>query len=209
MVEVLLSVGVAVLTVAGIWFLRRLSFPLLTVLAGWILVVIIAAGLGLLARGSLYPWSNILVALLALGIGMLVGRLPTWWIVALFVAVSAADVFSFVSGVQSAPSPPMLAAPMLLGNLIILLPHGHFRLGVLDIGLLAAAAYDWWQRLPGWAPPCLATTALLIPDLIALLGSKSGIPLTPFIAAVWLASLAIPTPNQRMGRSGSHPSNRR
>lgn len=204
-IEGLLSIGVAVLTVGAIWCLRSLRWPSAAVLSGWILIVLLAAGLGATVRGSLYPWSNGLVALLALGLGLLVGRLPALWMAAIFVVIAGADVFSFVSGFQGASHPPILAAPMLIGNLTILLPHGHFRLGVLDIGLLAAAANDWLRRVAGLAALCLAVAALLIPELFAVFDASSGLPITAFIAALWLVSWALPASRHRLSQSAGHP----
>lgn len=195
--RLLLSLVVAVGSAIAPWAAARLN--------QWVLAVALVIGLALavLIVGfslPLYPWTNLVVLLVALAAGILLGRglagrTRTFLVVLL--VLSALDILQIVltSGPGSglvAHVPTIPPPGQLMGNFFLLLPWGHYNLGIFDISILAAMAQYWRKRGGVWL---LALAPGVIGVVLAfaflLLVYNGALPLLPFLTAGWLCSLAL------------------
>jgi len=196
--QLILSLVLALACAALPWLTRQLRSRLLA--------FGLMAGLGLSVLGSvfalpLYPWSNLLVVLIAVTGGLLLGRSipprfrPMLILLVLLSVLDAAQIAltgglvplssSSPASSSSAPSP----GPLLYLNVLLLLPTGHYLLGIFDLLVLTTVAEHWRRRggayllaaLPGLVGFLLAYGALWLTNL----GSW---PLIPFFTAGWLCS---------------------
>jgi len=138
-----------------------------------------------------YPWSNVLVLGVAWSGGILYGRVPGRWFAGLLIVLALLDLASFASGVQSQGGPSPSASPNFVSNLTVLWTGGHFREGILDIAVLVGTAARWTRT---WRPGTvlvLALLAALAPSGLVAAGWRGGLPLVPFMAAVYASSVVV------------------
>jgi hypothetical protein len=193
-----LDLLLAVACAAGPWLARPLRSWLLAIgLAGGIVLSIVGAVVSL----PIYPWSNFVVLLVAVTGGLLVGRgLPPRFrpFLSLLLILSVLDVgqIALTGGLvaaQPGPMPahpvPSPAGPMLYGNFLLLLPVGHYLLGIGDLLVITAAAEHWRRRggsylialMPGVVGFALVRGAVWLTH-------RGGWPLIPFLTVGWLCS---------------------
>lgn len=186
------------LTCAAVpWLARRLSNRTLAAGLALALGASIAAGVSSL---PLYPWSDVLVALLALTAGLLLGRaLPgVRSLLILLLVLSALDVLQIALTGGLTPIPLAFApshaftaptGPLLYGNFLLPLPGSHYLIGIFDLLVLTAIA-EYWRRRGGAylyaVLPGLIGFALVTP--LARLTHLGGWPLLPFFTAGWLCA---------------------
>jgi hypothetical protein len=196
----ILSLLLALTCAAVPWLARRLrAWPLV----GGLLVGIVVSFLGVALSLPLYPWSNLVVLLMALTAGLLLGRgvPPNFWpflIVLVILSVLDAAQIALTGGLvpvsaSSSSAHPAGAAsgPLLYLNVLLPLPAGHYLLGIFDLLVLTAVAEHWRRRggtyplasLPGVLGFLLASGAVWVTQL-------GGWPLLPFLTAGWLCSEA-------------------
>jgi hypothetical protein len=199
--ELLLSLVLALACAAFPWLTRQVRSALL---AFGLVIGLVLSVLGSVFALPLYPWSNLLVLLIAVTGGLLLGRvMPPRFrpMLILLLLLSALDVaqIALTGGLgplssnspassSSAPAP----GPLLYLNVLLLLPTGHYRLGIFDLLVLTAIAEQWRRRgasyllavLPGLVGFLLAYGALWLTKL-------GGWPLLPFFTAGWLCSEAV------------------
>lgn len=189
------SLIIALLSAAAPWLVAPIKrWPIATALGIGLVLTILGAALSV----GPYPWTNLVVLLVALSAGVLLGRsMPTrtWPFLILLLVLSALDIIQIVlSGPGAGPAHPAAIPPpaQLYGNLFLLLPWGRFNLGIFDIFVIAAMAEQWRRR--GRALPFA-----LIPGSIGIVLAfaflqfiyKGVLPLIPFLTLGWLCSLAL------------------
>ncbi|MHB8313545.1 MAG: hypothetical protein ACYDD0_09645 [Candidatus Dormibacteria bacterium] len=138
-----------------------------------------------------YPWSNAVVLGVAWSGGILYGRVPRPWFVGVLIVLALLDLASFASGVQSRGGPSPSASPELVSNFTVLWTGGRLREGVLDIAVLTAAAVRWIRTWRLAAVLVLAMLAALAPWGLVAAGWRGGLPLVPFLAAVYALSMPL------------------
>jgi hypothetical protein len=192
-----LSLALALACSAVPWLALRLRGRLLAV---GLVVGVLLAILGTFLSDAPYPWSNFVVLLTALTSGLLLGRgiLPRARpFLVLLLILSALDVANIVlsGGLTRLPTTPSAnpaaasSGPLPYLNFYLLLPGGHYLVGVFDLLVITAAAEHWRRRgasypialLPGVLGFLLAYGAVWLTGL-------GGWPLIPFFTAGWLAS---------------------
>jgi len=188
-------------------FLFDLVLLLGSAACGWaapfprrLLLAVTVASATLLALAAtaalwLYPLSDLLVLLFALAGGTWFGRtVPAR---ALPFALVLATLALLDIGLNGLPAPQPgnpaqpLAAPLLYGNLVLLLPGGQrFLLGALDSALAATLGAQAHRR----GRPLLAALLPPVLGLVLAFGVAArrpgGLPLLPFFLAGWLATEA-------------------
>lgn len=175
-------------------------------LRSWLVAIGLAGGIVLSIVGAVvslptYPWSNLVVLLVALSGGLLVGRgLPPrfrpFLILLLILSVLDAGQIALTGGLvsgQPVPRPAHPAAspagPMLYGNFLLLLPVGHYLVGIFDLLIITAAAEHWRRRSGSYL-------LALMPGVVGFALVRGGVwltqlggwPLIPFFTAGWLCS---------------------
>lgn len=158
----------------------------------------------------LYPWTNLVVLLVALSAGILLGRsLParTGPFLILLLVLSALDITQIVlTSINSSPSsagplhPATIPPPQqLIGNLFLLLPWGHFNIGIFDICIIAAMSEHWRKRGSTLA---LALTPGVVGMFLAFAFLRflhsGALPLLPFLTLGWLCSLALASSSAKL-----------
>jgi hypothetical protein len=170
----------------------------------WLLAIGLAAGLALDVVGivfslAVYPWTDLIVLLMALTGGLLLGRgIPPRFRPFLFVllVLSVLDALQIALTTGSTPpgslggSAPSGSDPLLLGNFLLLLPWGRYNIGLGDLVLITALAEHWRQR---GAPYLLAVVPgilglFLLPAVFILVTGVGNLPLIPFITLGWVGS---------------------
>lgn len=159
----------------------------------------LAVGIVMMASGAFlsvaYPWSNILVLLVALTAGMLLGRgiaarpIP---LLLLLSILSALDIVQVVLR-SGAPAPGQGAADspawLLYLNFTLWLASGRFNLGIIDLLLVAAMTEHWLRR--GGSIPLSFSPGLfgfVLADIFVLATTLVNLPLIPFLTVGWLCS---------------------
>lgn len=195
--QIALSLALALACAAVPWLARRLRNRLLAIgLAVGILLTILGAVLSV----APYPWTDLVVLLVALTGGLLLGRaMPPRFrpFLILLLILSALDVVNIAlsGGLTTVPTTPPAhpaaaeSGPLPYFNLFLLLPGGHYLLGIFDLLVITAAAEHWRRRgalylialLPGVLGFLLAEGAVWLTQL-------GGWPLIPYFTAGWLAS---------------------
>lgn len=180
------------------WIARGL-FSLLLALG--LVIGIILSGLGAVISLPLYPGSNILVLLVALTGGLLLGRsLPArfWPFLLVLVVLSVLDATQIALTGGLVPLAPGSApvhtvsgesGPLLYLNFLLLLPAGHYLLGIFDLLVLTAVAEHWRHRGGSYLFALLpGVVGFLLADGFVWLTQLGDWPLIPFFTAGWLLS---------------------
>jgi hypothetical protein len=195
--QIAVSLALALACAAVPWFALRLRSRVLAVGLGLGLLLSV---LGLVLSVAPYPWADLVVLLTALAGGLLLGRGVSPRVrpfLVLLLILSALDVLNVAlsGGLTPVPvTPPSHAAaassgPLPYLNFFLLLPGGHYLVGIFDLLVITAAAEHWRRRdaaylfafLPGVVGFLLAYGAVWLTGL-------GGWPLIPFFTAGWLAS---------------------
>jgi hypothetical protein len=182
------------------WPARRLRSWLLV---GGLLVGILASVLGVLVALPPYPWNNLVVLLVALSAGLLLGRglaprMRPLLIVLLLLSVADAAQTALTGGFTPLPSSPpahpaaATSGALLYLNVYLVLPVGHYLVGVFDLLVIAAAAEHWRRRGGSYLIALLpGVLGFLLADGAVWLTQRGGWPLIPFLTAGWLCSEAV------------------
>ena len=178
------------------------AFPWLTKSFGWKpLVACLVLGIAVAIVGAVFsivpfPWTDVIVLVVALSGGILVGRaIPKRFtpMFLLLLAFSALDIAqSILTSGGSSSSNSVSTSPFYYGNFLIPLPLGRFNLGILDILFITAIAEYWRRRsnsiiiaeIPGVA-------CFVIADLFIAITAIGNLPLIPFLTIGWLTSGAL------------------
>lgn len=183
-----LSLLLALVCSAVPWLARPLGGRLLVI----VLVVGIAVGLmSLVLALPLYPWSDLVVLVVAWSGGLLLGR----WVapqfrpfLLLFLCFSAVDVLQLAAGLSASsaagPPTPASSTPRYLADFLLILPWGRFAINVVDILLLTTLAEHWRRRgasyLIAFLPGALG---FLLADGFVLVTGLGLLPGIPFFTA--------------------------
>ena len=172
----------------------------------WFFAIAFGVGLALLILGivfsaDVYPWTALLVLLVAVSGGLWLGRSLSIKrlgpFLLLLVILSVLDTAQVVlTHLSSAPHAQSTTVPPgnLYSNFLLFLPGGqHYGIGIFDLWLVTAIA-EYWRRRDAefWlalAPGVLAIILAYV--LILLFPNLSPLPLIPFITAGWLCSVAV------------------
>jgi hypothetical protein len=221
LVQSLPSYPLALICAAVPWLALRLRSWLL---ASGLLLGILVSLLGAVLALPLYPWSNGVVLLTALTAGLLLGRgIPPRFrpfLILLFILSVEDAVQTALTGgfTPLPPSPPMHPAPALSGpllylNVYLVLPGGHYLVGIFDLLVLTAAAEHWRRRGQSYLVALLpGIFGFLLVYAAVWLTQRGGWPLIPFISAGWLCSAAAARlwvqragPTHTAAASSTHP----
>jgi hypothetical protein len=200
--QLAISLALVLVFTAAPWLTRRVSTALLV---GLLIGVALYGPAGFEVRLLLiYPWSDLVVAALALLGGILLGRLipPRFTpMLILLLVLSALDVAQIVL-TAGTPPPQAAAQPaqpaqtgasgwLALLNFIIRLPAGRYLVGIFDLLLITALAEHWRRRGASY-PLALLPGALgfLLAYAFVWLTGHGGLPLIPFFTAGWLCAEA-------------------
>lgn len=175
-----LSLALALVCSAIPWLARSLG--------GWSLAIGLVLGIMVVLIGVVrpfppYPWSDLVVLLVAWSGGLLLGRgmAPLFRsFLLLFLCLSVLDVLLTAGVSLSPPHPSVGSAPLRFGDFLLMLPWGRFETNVVDLLLLTALAEHWRRRgasyliafLPGALGFILADGFILVTRL----GIVPGIP---------------------------------
>jgi hypothetical protein len=194
----LLSLLLALACAAVPWLAQSLRSSLLTI--GLVIGVIVSV-LGAVLALPLYPWSNLVVLLVALAAGLLVGRgVPLRFgpLLVLLAVLSALDTLqiALTGGLSplspSAPPAHPAAAPsgpLLYLNFFLQLPAGRYLLGIFDLLVLTAVAQYWRRRGGSYLVALLpGILGFLLADAAVWLTQLGDWPLIPFFTVGWLGS---------------------
>jgi hypothetical protein len=148
---------------------------------------------------TMYPWSDFVVAALALLGGILLGRVmpprfrPT---LILLLVLSALDVAQIV--LTSGAAPPTTSGPatdgdvsgwFALANYVIRLPAHNYKVGILDLLLITALAEHWRRRAASYVLALVpGAIGFALAYVFAWLTNIGGLPLAPFFTAGWLCA---------------------
>ncbi len=192
----MLSIPLTLVCAAAPWLTRQLK--------GWVLTLGLGLGIVLVVVGivfslAFYPWTNLVVLLVAVTGGLLLGRIipPRFrpWLMVLLV-LSVLDILQIALTAGSSPpgtsggQAPSGSDPLLLGNFLLVLPWGRFNLGIFDL-LLVTALAEYWRRRGGSYLLAVVPGLLglfLLPPIVLLVTAVGNLPLIPFLTAGWLGS---------------------
>ena len=172
------------------------SLPIATIFGAGLVLGI----LGIVFSVGWYPWTDLLVLLVAVSAGLLLGRaLPAklWPFLLLLLVLSILDVVQIVltSGSPSPASPSTgtsTPAAQLYGNFLLHLPWGRYNIGIFDLLLLTAIG-EYWRRRGSTLLVALAPGVI---GFILAFGFgqfiyAGALPLIPFITIGWLCSAGL------------------
>jgi hypothetical protein len=193
--DTLVSIVLALVCAAVPWLARRLRSRLLVVgLALGIALSIIGSALAL----PLYPWTSLVVLLVALTGGLLLGRImpPRFLpVLVLLLVLSALDVLQVA--LTSGASPPASnshaggtpSGPLLYVNFVLPLPGRRYLVGIFDLLVITALAERWRRRGASYLIALLpGALGFLLVYATGLLTPLRPMALLPFFTAGWLAS---------------------
>ena len=204
----MLTIPLTLICAVSPWLTRQLKRWGLTLL----LLMGIALGVMCIVFSlAFYPWTDLIVLLVALAGGLLLGRsmpLRFWPFFILLLVLSVLDVLQIVLTANSSPpgssGSHMLSGsnPLLLVNFRVLLPWGRYNIGLFDLLLITALAEHWRRRGASYVIACLpGVLGFLVSYAFIWLGS---LPLIPFITLGWLGSEGV----QRILSRKTPPQNR-
>jgi hypothetical protein len=205
MMEIIVSLVLALLCAAIPWGAKQLK--------SWPIAMVFGAGLVLSILGIVfsiagYPWTDLLVLLVAVSAGLLLGRaMPAklWPFLLLLFVLSILDVVQILlpspgpaAGSQSVSAP----AAQLYGNFLLHLPWGRYNIGIFDLLLMTAMAEYWRKRGS-------AFLVALAPGVIGFILAfgfgyfifAGALPLIPFLTVGWLCSVGVDHYRNRPDRS--------
>jgi len=182
---------------------------------GWPIAIVFGAGLvlgilGIVFSVAWYPWTDLLVLLVAVSAGLLLSRaMPTklWPFLLLLLVLSILDVVQIV--LTSGPPAPSsqsagtsTPAAQLYGNFLLHLPWGRYNIGIFDLLLLTAMA-EYWRRRGSTFLVALAPGMI---GFILALGFgqfiyAGALPLIPFLTGGWLCSAVLYSSRHRPNTS--------
>jgi hypothetical protein len=192
-----LSLALALACAAVPWLALRLRGRLLAV---GLVVGILLAILGAVLSVAPYPWSNLVVLLTALTGGLLLGRgLPPrfrpFLVVLLILSALDAVNIALSGGLTPLPTTPPAhpaaasSGPLPYFNFFLLLPGGHYLVGIFDLLVITAAAEHWRRRGASYLIALLpGVVGFLLAYGAVWLTQRGSWPLIPFFTAGWLAS---------------------
>jgi hypothetical protein len=182
------------------WLARSLRTRLLAIGLG---IGLILTLLGSVLSLAPYPWTDLVVLLTALTAGVLLGRgMPPRFrpFLIVLLILSALDVVNIAlsGGLIPLPTTPPThpaaaqSGPLAYFNFLLLLPGGHYLLGIFDLLVITATAEHWRRRdasylialLPGVVGFLLAAGAVWLTQL-------GDWPLIPYFTAGWLISAGV------------------
>jgi len=192
---IILSLVLALLCTTISWGTKQFkSWPIAIGLG----IGIVLSILGAIFSAAWYPWTNIIVLLVAVTAGLLLGRaMPAklWPFLLLLLILSILDVVQVVLTTHaSAPSSRSISAPaaQLYGNFLLRLPWGRYNIGIFDLLLMTAMAEYWRKRgskfLVALAPGLIGF--ILVFGVIQFIYA-GVLPLIPFLTGGWLCSAGI------------------
>ncbi len=190
--SLLLSLVLALLCIAIPWGTRQVKT--------WQVIVVFVIALVLWVLGAAfslgwYPWTNIVDVLVAVGAGMLLGRVipAKFWPFLIFLLVmSILDVTQVVlTAHPSTTVAPNASVPagQLYANFFLQLPWGKYGIGIFDLLILAAIGV-YWRRRNGEFLVAFAGIAIGLIVAYTILYAVPGItlPLIPLLMLGWLCS---------------------
>lgn len=203
--SLILSLVLTLLCIAVPWWAK----PVKT----WQICIVFGISLALWLAGAIfslgwYPWTNIVVFLVGVGAGMLLARVISakfWPFLIFLLVMSILDVMQIIlSGHPSALAGKGTSIPAgeFYANFLLQLPWGTYRLGPVDLLILAACAV-YWRRQSGQFLTAFAGMAIGIIIGYAVLFVEPSIllPLIPFLTFGWLCSVGI----HRYRKQSTHP----
>jgi hypothetical protein len=199
-VKLAISLALCLLCTALVWSARPLHTWIFALTFGMSFILDV---LGVVFSVNLYPWTALLVLLVAVSAGLWLGRAISikrlWPFLLLLVILSLLDATQIIlthlsssaqtQGTQSAHVP---AADLYI-NFLFFLPGGqNYVIGILDLWLIAAIAEYWRRRNAAfWLALSPGALALIVAyGLLLLFPGLEPIALIPFLAAGWLCSVA-------------------
>ena len=173
-------------------------------LGGWTLVILLIVGIavGLISLAlvlPLYPWSDLVVLVVAWSGGLLLAR----WVaphfrpfLLLFLCFSAVDTLQFTAGLSassaSGPPTPVNSTALHLGDFLLMLPLGRFAINIVDLLLITALAEHWRRRGATYLIALLPSAlGFLLADGFVVVTGLGLLPGIPFFTAGYVVSEAV------------------
>lgn len=187
-----LSLVLVLLCMAIPWGTRQVKTRQVAVVFGiGILLWVLGAAFSL----GWYPWTNIVVFLVAVGAGMLLGRVihaKFWPFLIFLIVMSILDVTQIILTTHpSAPTTQSASVPagQLYANFFLQLPWGKYDIGIFELLLLAAMGV-YWRRQNGEFLVAFVGIAIGLIVGYTILYADPGVilPLIPFLTLGWLCS---------------------
>jgi hypothetical protein len=188
----MLNIPLALVCSAVPWLTRPVK--------SWLLAIGLAVGLALVVSAivfalAVYPWTDLVVLLVALTGGVLLGRgMPPRFrpFLIVLLVLSVLDVVQIALTASSTPPgslggpAPRGSDPLLLGNFLLSLPWGRYNIGGGDLLLITALAEHWRRRGASYL-------IALLPGVLGFLLTYAfiwagNLPLIPFITVGWVGS---------------------
>lgn len=193
--SLIISLVLALLCMAIPWGTRQVKTWQVTIAFG---IGIVLWVLGAAFSLGWYPWTNIVDFLVAVGAGMLLGRVihakfrP---FLIFLIVMSILDVTQIVLTTHpSAPTTQSTSVPagQLYANFFLQLPWGKYGIGIFDLLLLSAIGV-YWRRQNGEFLVAFAGIAIGLIVAYTILYANPGIllPLIPLLTLGWLCSAGI------------------
>ncbi len=190
--SLILSLVLALLCMVIPWETRQVKTWQVMVVFG---ISIVLWVLGAAFSLGWYPWTNIVVFLVAVGAGMLLGRvIPAkfWPFLIFLIVMSLLDVAQIVLTTHtSAPAAQHATVPAgeLYANFFLQFPWGKYNIGIFDL-LLMATIGVYWRRQNGEFLVAFAGVAIGLIVAYAVLYVHPGVilPLIPLLTLGWLCS---------------------
>jgi hypothetical protein len=171
------------------WLARQVSSRLLLIGLGGGAVLAI---LGSVFAVAPYPWTDLVVVLVAVTGGLLLGRvmpLLFWPFLCLLLGLSVVDVVLIVSTYNTTPPPGQLTGAALYATLLLMLPVGAVGVEILDLIVLTALAEHWRRRgAPWWVVLSPGVLGLGIAYAFLLVTKVHTLPFFPFLTVGWVLS---------------------
>lgn len=197
MLSILLVLGLSLLLALICSAVPWLARPL----GGWTLAIALVVGIAvgfmsLALALPLYPWTNLVVLVVAWSGGLLLGRWVTPHFrpfLLLFLCFSVVDVLQFAAGLSassaSGPPTPVNATPLHLGDFLLLLPWGHFAINIVDLLLVTTLAEHWRRRGASYLIALLPSAlGFVLADGFVLVSGLGLLPGIPFFTVGYVVS---------------------
>lgn len=136
-----------------------------------------------------YPWTDLVVVLVAVTGGLLLGRvmpLSFWPFLCLLLGLSVVDVVLIVSTYHTIPPPGQLTGAALYETLRLVFPMGSSGVEILDLLVLTALAEQWRRRgAPWWVVLAPGVLGLGLAYAFLLVTQVHTLPFFPFLTVGW------------------------